>query len=320
MLAYAIPASLLALYLLVELKTSRPDGDLVRMHPFRRIMQYLMITRNESVVYFESQIDATNLVNYLKSTKAKLEGDVTHATVAACGIALAATPRMNQFVVGRRLYRRRGNWLTFSMKRKALDREAKIGTVKLEFLDGETFAQWCKRVNAGIGEERSGKKTSGDKELDLFNLLPRPLLSVTAWGINQLNHYNLLPGSFIKDDPMHTSLFIANLGSLNMAPGFHHLYEYGTCPLFIMFGKIESAPVVRDGEVVVRPVLTVRFSYDERIDDGLNARFGIDKIKEVLSDPQKWLGCIAEDGSDTFAMWPPRDGVGEMVVPGVGKE
>lgn len=318
MLAYAIPAALLVLYLVVELKTSRPDGDLVRMHPFRRIMQYLMITRNESVVYFEAHVDATKLLNYLKVTKVKLEGDVTHATVAACGIALASTPRMNQFVMGRRLYRRRGNWLTFSMKRKALDREAKIGTVKLEFLDGETFAQWCARVNAGIGVERSGKKTSGDKELDLFNLLPRPFLRTTAWAINQLNYYNLLPGFFIKDDPMHTSLFIANLGSLNMGPGYHHLYEYGTCPLFIMFGKIEEGPMVEDGQLVVRPRVHVRFSYDERIDDGLNARFGIDKIKEVLADPEKFLGCIADDNRDHFAMWPPRDGVGELVVPGQG--
>jgi hypothetical protein len=318
MLAYAIPVAVVALYLCVELKTSRPDGTLVRMQPFRRIMQYLMPTRNESVVYFDAQVDATKLLAYLEKARAKFEGNVTHATVAASGIALSATPRMNQFVIGRRLYARRGKWLTFSMKRKKLDRESKIGTVKLEFLDGETFEQWCARVNAGIGVERSGKKTSGDKELDLFNLLPRPFLRTTAWAIGQLNYYNLLPGDFIKDDPMHTSLFIANLGSLNMGPGYHHLYEYGTCPLFIMFGKVEDAPMVQNGEVVVRPRLPIRFSYDERIDDGLNARFGIDKILEVLGDPEKWLGCVAADGSDCFPMWPPRDGVGEAAQPGQG--
>ena len=188
MLAYAIPVAVVALYLCVELKTSRPDGTLVRMQPFRRIMQYLMPTRNESVVYFDAQVDATKLLAYLEKARAKFEGNVTHATVAASGIALSATPRMNQFVIGRRLYARRGKWLTFSMKRKKLDRESKIGTVKLEFLDGETFEQWCARVNAGIGVERSGKKTSGDKELDLFNLLPRPFLRTTAWAIGQLNY------------------------------------------------------------------------------------------------------------------------------------
>ncbi len=314
---YIVPAVIVVLYLVVELKTSRPDGTLVRMQPFRRIMQYLMPTRNESVVYFEAYIDATRLLAYLEKAKVKFEANVTHATVAASGIALSATPRMNQFVIGRRLYHRKGKWLTFSMKRQKLSREAKIGTVKLEFLDGETFPQWCARVNAGINVERSGKKTSGDKELDLFNLLPRPFLRTTAWAINQLNYYNLLPGDFIKDDPMHTSLFIANLGSLDMAPGFHHLYEYGTCPLFIMFGKIEPAPMVVDGRVEVRPRLHMRFSFDERIDDGINARFGIEKIREVLLDPEKWLGGVADDGSDTFAMWPPREDI-EILNPDVG--
>lgn len=315
-LSYVVPALLVLAYLAVELKTSRPDGTLVRMQPFRRIMQYLMVTRNESVVYFDAYVDATRLLAYLEKARAKFEGNVTHATVAASGIALSATPRMNQFVMGRRLYHRKGRWLTFSMKRKKLDRESKIGTVKLEFIDGETFAQWCARVNAGIGVERSGKKTSGDKELDVFNLLPRPFLRAVAYGINTLNYYNLLPGSFIKDDPMHTSLFIANLGSLDMAPGYHHLYEYGTCPLFIMFGKVELAPMVVDGELVVRPRLPIRFSYDERIDDGLNARFGIEKICEVLRDPERWLGCLADDGSDAVPMWP-RDGE-TTVLPGQG--
>ena len=305
--SYAVAIAVVVLYLAVELKTSRPDGTIVRTHPFRRIMQYLMPTRNESVVYFDAHVDATRLLAYVEKARAKFEGNVTHATVAASGIALSATPRMNQFVVGRRLYHRNGRWLTFSMKRKKLDREAKIGTVKLEFIDGETFAQWCARVNAGIGEERSGKKTSGDKELDIFNLLTRPFLRSVAWGINQLNYYNLLPGSFIKDDPMHTSLFIANLGSLDMGPGYHHLYEYGTCPLFIMFGRVELAPMVVDGEVVVRPRLPIRFSFDERIDDGLNARFGIEKIREVLHDPERWLGCLADDGSDALPMWPRAD-------------
>jgi hypothetical protein len=195
---------------------------------------------------------------------------------------------------------------------------ARLPTMKLEFLDGESYEQWCARVNAGIGVERSGTKTSGDKELDLFNLLPRPLLTGVAWLVGQLNYYNLLPGAFIKDDPMHTSLFVANLGSLNMGAGYHHLYEYGTCPLFAMFGKVEEVPMVVDGQVVVRPRLPMRFSFDERIDDGLNCRYGIDRICAVLTDPEAHFGCVAKYGSDVFQMWPPRGCTGQLALPGGG--
>jgi len=305
MVTYAVVAVVLFLWLALEFKTSRPDGDLMNVPPYRRIMQYLMPTRNESVVYFESFLDATNFEAWLERCKQVVpDANPTQATVAAVGIGLSATPAMNRFVVGRRLYQRRGRWLTFSMLRKKLDREAKIGTVKREFIDGENFRDWCARVNTGISEERSGKKTSGDKELDLFNLLPRPLLIGAASLIGWLNHYNILPGFFIKDDPMHTSIFVANLGSLGMGPGYHHLYEYGTCPLFIMIGRIEDQPMVVDGQVVIRPRMHIRFSYDERIDHGLSARFGIDAVVRVLSDPQRYLGCTAADGSDARPMWP----------------
>ena len=294
----------LVLWLALEFKTGRPDGTLVKVPPYRRIMQYLMPTRNESVVYFEIFVDATNFQSWMEKVKSRFDANITHATVAAIGMALSHTPAMNRFVVGRRLYQRNGRWLTFSMLRVKLDKEAKIGTVKREFVDGENFRDWCGRVNGGIREERSGTKTSGDKELDLFNLLPRPVLMFVSSVIGWLNHYNILPGFFIKDDPMHTSIFVANLGSLNMGPGFHHLYEYGTCPLFAMVGKIEQVPMVVDDEVKVRPQLHLRFSFDERIDHGLGARHGMDAIKRVLSDPQRFLGCTAEDGSDCKPMWP----------------
>ena len=34
------------------------------------------------------------------------------------------------------------------------------------------------------------------------------------------------------------------------------------------------------------------------IDDGLTARHGIDGVNDILNDPFKYLGCVAEDGSD----------------------
>ena len=286
---------LIAAWALAHLKTSRPDGTLQKVHPLRRIMQYIMPTRSESVVFYDAYVDAERMIEWLARVKSS-GADMTHLTLAAANMALAQTPKMNRFVVGRRLYMRNARWLTFSMKRARMDREAQISTVKLRMPDGETFAELVGRVNGGIGEERSGKKTRGDKEMDLFNFFPRPLLRVAAWAMGTLDYFNLLPGWFIDGDPMYTSIFVANLGSLGMSPGYHHLFEYGTCPLFIMVGKMEDKVVARDGLAVVRPILHLRFTYDERIEDGLNAKYGIDRCVEILEDPGKFL--------DEGPMWP----------------
>lgn len=285
-----VVAAVVVLWVLLELKTSRPDGDLLKVHPVRRILIFLMPTRAESVVFFDAAIDATKLEAFLASPAAG-GAHVTHVAVAAANIALAATPKMNRFVVGGRLYQRRGRFLSFSLKRVRLDREAAISTVKLEMRDGETFAELQKRVDGGVKVERSGQKTSTDKEIDIFNALPRAALRFGVRLFRWLDDHNLLPQAFIAGDPLYTSIFIANLGSLGMAAGYHHLFEYGSCPLFIMVGAVEQRAVVVDGQVVVRPILPVRFTFDERVEDGLNARFGIDRFVAVLADPEPALAA-----------------------------
>lgn len=292
------------LWVLASAKTSRPDGALLRTHPYRRLMFYIMPTRNESIVFFDAAVRAEPLESWLEQVNRRFHVDVTHAVVAGCHVALAANPRMNRFVAGKRLYQRAGRFITFSMKRKKLDREAKLSVVKLEMPDHESLRGFCDRLNATIAVERSDTRTYADKEFDLFNLLPRPVLRAAAGLLRVLDGYNLLPGAFIQTDGMYTSLFIANLGSVGMAPAYHHLYEWGNCPLFVMAGRVEERVIVDGGQPVVRRVLPLRFSYDERIEDGLNAGLAIADVVRVLEDPARYLGCVKDDGSDELPMFP----------------
>jgi hypothetical protein len=277
-------------WLLAQCKTSRPDGDLVRgLHPYRRLAGFIMTRRSESVVYMDSAVPAEQLVAYLK----KHEGEgitLTHLLVAAIGEGLARHPRLNRFVVGKRLYQRRGRFVTFSMKRKKLDAKAKLAMVKLQHSSDENLVQLAARIDAQIGEQRSGKATYADKEYRLFNALPRPVLSAAVSLLSWLDANNWLPGFFIADDGLYTSVVIANLGSLAMPAPSHHLYEWGNCPLFMGVGAIEERAEVVDGEVVVAKVLPIRWTFDERIEDGLTARGGLDDVLGLLADPAAAFG------------------------------
>lgn len=310
LVALALVLGLLLGWSLAQLKVSRPDGTVVRVPPFRRLMFFIMPTRNESVVYYDAAVRAERLEAWLASLPPEVGANITHLLVAAVNVGLGENPRMNQFVAGKRLYARNGRFITFSMKRKKLDKEAKLSAVKLQMLDGEHFGALCGRINADIVVERSGKKTAADKEYELFDLLPNPVLYVAHRLLVWLDDRGLLPGAFIRGDGMYTSVFVANLGSLDMAPGYHHLYEWGTCPLFLMIGKVEDRPVVQDGQVVAARVLPIRFSYDERIDDGLTARDGIRSAVRVLEDPERWLGRPTPDGGWTRPIWPHPPGEG----------
>jgi 2-oxoglutarate dehydrogenase E2 component (dihydrolipoamide succinyltransferase) len=53
--------------------------------------------------------------------------------------------------------------------------------------------------------------------------------------------------------------------------------------------RIEERPVVRDGEVVARPMMYLALSYDHRIVDGKEAVAFLVRVKECLEDPQRFL-------------------------------
>ena len=295
MLAFWILVAVLFVgWVVVNLPRKRSDGELVECHPYRRILPYIMTGRNESIVLYEDHVKAEALLDFLPRARAALGSDVdlTHCLVAAVARGLRDNPKMSQFIAGKRIYRRKHIDITFSMKRKRLDREAKLAAVKLRFAGDEPFRDTCARVNAKVAVERSDEKTYTDRELDLFLRLPRPLLSLGIRLLRWADHHNLLPASFIENDGFYCSTFIANLGSLGMSAGFHHLYEYGTCPLFMMVGRIEERPWVEEGKVVVRKILPLRFSYDERIDDGLTARGGIDTVHHALEHPDEVFGPL----------------------------
>ena len=109
------------LWLLINMKTSRSDGTFMKkVHPYRRMLSYVMPGRNESVVYFDDYVKADALLDYIKRTRDDaFHVDVTHLVVAAAGLGIRHNPKMNQFIAGQRIYQRNHVALTFSMKRKA---------------------------------------------------------------------------------------------------------------------------------------------------------------------------------------------------------
>ncbi len=290
---------LLLLFLVLEAKTSRSDGKLINVHPYRRIMWFIMPTRNESVVYWDFDVRTEKLEAYLDIAKERFGAKQTHALVGAIAIALDGHPVMNRFVVGKRLYQRDERWVSFSMKRVRMDKSAKLAVVKQRITNDMTFKDLCDEVNGQIDHQRSGKKTYTDKEISWLNLMPRPVFSAIFRLARVLDHYNLLPAGFIEGDPMYSSLFVSNLGSMDMDPGYHHLYEWGNCPIFLMVGKVNDVAIKCGDGVEWTRQMRIRVSYDERVNDGLSAFRGVEAIRRALEDPFNELGCILEDGGDT---------------------
>jgi hypothetical protein len=69
-----------------------------------------------------------------------------------------------------------------------------------------------------------------------------------------------------------------------------------------MVRAIAERPVVEDGVIVVRKVIHMRYSFDERIDDALNCRLGFDAVNRVIEDPELYLGAVGQDQAEAVSL------------------
>ena len=130
--------------------------------------------------------------------------------------------------------------------------------------------------------------------LALAMALPGPVLRFVMWAMRVLDRVNLMPGVLIHGDPMYTSVFVANLGSVGLDRTSHHLYEYGTAAMFAAMGTPRKQTVFdRAGNQVVRDILEVRWSLDERVNDGLYCARTLAQLKKVFEDPAEHMRAAA---------------------------
>jgi hypothetical protein len=263
----------------------RPDATPVRdLSPMRRFMPYVSPRRNDSLFYMMQQIEVEAALEYLEKRNRERppERPITlfHLFLRSCGHALYLRPGVNRFVKAGRLWQRDGEWITFSAKREIRDGSPLL-TIKRRFHpDRESLDEMVDAIYDQLQSRRAGRKTTSDREMGLLLRLPgfaiRGLLALARLG----DRLGLLPRSMIDADPLFTSVFVANLGSIDYPAGFHHLWEYGTASLFGVMGRIEPGP---DG----RRLISVAWTYDERIEDGLYSYHTLQGIRERIEHPER---------------------------------
>lgn len=264
----------------------RADATLVTdLSTTRRFMPLLSPRRNDSVVYYDTEIEVENALHFIEEHNRTRAPDrqmtLFHLYLRSAALAMQARPGVNRFTAGGRLWQRNEVWLTFSAKQAIVD-GAPILTVKRRFDLDQGLDEMVDGVLDRLTRKRGGEKSASDREVDLTSKLPPFMIRTALWAVRAANYFGLLPKSMIDDDPMMTSLFVANLGSVDMDSGYHHIWEYGTCPMFGTMGKVKQR---WDG----KQVMSVKYTYDERIADGLYSGITLRMIKEGIENPEKLL-------------------------------
>lgn len=285
-------------------KGERWDGYKVKnILPFHKMIPYLMKTRVGSTNYFEATFEADNLVEYInkKNKELKLNNSEKHNEdiepigkysynqffIAALVRVIALRPQLNRFVANKTIYQRHNIAISYVVKKEFSD-EGEESTTTSTF-ERDSNIDDVKEV---LTKEIKGVKESSDDEagdfIESLMKLPKFLISFVVWLFDFFIIIGYMPKSLRNFDVMQASAFIANLGSVGLSNvPFHHLYDRGTCSLFLTLGKVRKDFFLTKDGVVEKYFVDIKLSMDERVADGFYYVKSLEILENILKNPEQ---------------------------------
>ncbi len=182
----------------------------------------------------------------------RLKMSVMQILLAAFARAVARRPALNRFVSNFRHYQRNNISISFVTRKNLTD---------------------------------DGNKS--DDDVDLFEKLPVFVLRFAIRLLKFLDRYNWIPKSMIRLLPFYSSAFPTNVGSLKLDAPFHHNFETGNCGIFISPGKLRFEKFIdKDNMIRDRRVVSIRYTFDDRIVDGIYSGRAMKLIEKPDIDPK----------------------------------
>ena len=275
------------------LKRSRRDGTLVKnVPPFTALMPYLMPDKKGSAIFYEQDLDITDTLAYIKKVNRvliKKREILTLFEVVLCAAlrAVVFRPRLNRFISGCKYYQRNQLILSFVAKREITD-EGEEMNIKMPLEPDETLESLARKVKTAVKEATLGNGQENKQVVDAFAKLPHTLLKFLSKAMVWVDQHNLMPYSVTQSDPMYSTVFLANVGSFGLDAPFHHLFEWGNSPIFLAVGNVRTERILdAEGKVQERKKLRLRYTFDDRIADGVYMSKALGLVQKFVEHPEE---------------------------------
>ena len=250
----------------------RKEGRLLRSLPaFAKFVPFIMPTRNDACNQYEESFEVSDVDRRLR--KLRVDGykgiGILHFIIAAYIRGVSMLPGINRFVVGRRIYARDDISVVMTVKR-SLAIDATETTIKVVFEPTDTIFDVYRKMSEKIDEIKTVEGNNNTEDVaEAMCKAPRFLLRFALTILRIMDYFGWLPQSLLDASPFHGSMIITDLGSLRIGPIYHHIYNFGTLPVFISFGaKRHAYELDRHGNMVDRKYVDCKFVMDERTVDG----------------------------------------------------
>lgn len=249
------------------------------------------------------ELDCEGVVRCIEQLRARTGETVTltHFVGKAAALAIAAAPEVNGFASFGRLMLRDTVDVFFQVaffdrpadprSRAVVRADANLAGAKVCGADSKSVLEIARELREKAEALRSRGEAPTARVASALNRLPAPLTSVAMRAAELLTYdagFNLTPLG-IPDNPFG-SCMVTNVGVFGIREGYAPLIPYARVPIVLTLGAMREAPVVRDGAVVVRRVVTLGVAFDHRVMDGYQAGAMAHRFSEAFAAPDAMLG------------------------------
>lgn len=272
----------------------RADGKAMRVPNYKKLNPYMFPSRDESVLYCTDRFNMEEAIAMLlEINRGKQPEDrinLFHVILTSLLRTVAMRPILNTFVAGQRYYRRNEIIFSFVTKKDITD-EGMESFVRIPLKPQDSLLDVTRKIREAVSRGKSDAGNTTEKEIDIVMALPRPFIKAFMWLYRFLDYHNLLPGAMMKTDPIYSTAFFTNLGSIGMDSIYHHLYNWGTCSIFISVGKLKKAPIYenRSGDMRIASVIDMKMTLDDRVADGVYYGNSLKLFKDFIEHPRQLL-------------------------------
>ncbi len=270
----------------------RYDGRRVRkVDAVFSVIPYFLRTRMDAQNYFEERVKIDHIEEFVKEHKEEIPGlSLMHVVMAALVRIISQRPHLNRFVMWNKIFAR--NHINFSIVvKRSLSDDGEETLIKPFFLPTDTLQDIVRKVKT---EQESNQKVGQQNDSDIISkvlgLLPDFAMRFVVFLLLWLDKVGLMPKLIERASPWHCGVFLTNIGSIGVESIYHHLYEFGTCSIFVAMGrKSRQHSFNKKGELVAQKSILLKFVMDERICDGFYYASSMRLLNKILDDPATLL-------------------------------
>lgn len=284
----------------------RSDGHKIKgMGIIEQAGGFFMPTRAECVNYFMEDFSCDPIDDFInRERKNGVTFSYLHILIASIVRLYYLRPKLNRFINNCVTYEHNNISVSMVVKSSLSDKGEEI-MMKLDFTGRESIYEVKEIIDKGIQSNLAQGDSNGgtSKFANFLNHLPawmfRMVLACARW----LDKHNLLPKSVIKASPFHCSCFVTHLKSLKQEAVHHHLYNFGTCSVFVAMGKEKMRPVVENNkDLKIAKLMKIGFSLDDRNADGFYYSKSVKMMKQMMENPDCLKEPMPDDGSKNLVI------------------